>query len=1465
MEADRSGGGAGGLNSNHSGNGSGRNSNGPKSSPVGLGAMAASAQDPEFQEGEPGLSLPGILHFIQFEWSRFQSEKYRWEAEREELRAQVAFLQGERTGQENMKQDLVRRIKMLEFALKQERTKHQKLKSGNEPDQGEKTLDTQPELEQVSNGPAESDSEQGNPMSWKEGRQLLRKYLEEVGYSDTILDMRSKRVRSLLGRSSPEVNGSVPRPGQSEEEPQAGGGVGGRESLLVKQIEEQIKRNAGKESKDRITSSVMDKIPFLQGCQEEDDSDEEEDFQGISTDCLDRSRQHKKSRAKGLGMNVSASLSLSSAAPSLPSPIFFPTGPSLTGSVMGPHGGSVGSGCLGADFGAGSGGLMSPSISTPAGVSFIIQIGLTRESVLLPLSADLAHVKQLACSIVDQKFPECGFYGIYDKILLFKHDPGTNNILQLVKTVSDIHEGDLVEVVLSAAATFEDFQIRPHALNVHSYRSPAFCDHCGEMLFGLVRQGLKCDGCGLNYHKRCAFSIPNNCSGARKRRLSSTSLTSTPSLRLSTTESITPISAVEDTMPRTPSEASNPARRFYSGRPIQLDKMLLSKVKVPHTFVMHSYKRPTVCQFCKKLLKGLFRQGLQCKDCKFNCHKRCALKVPNDCLGEPLINGDLLSPSVDAEMPMDFSSEYSDGDKASFMDDSDDSGIIPGSHSENNFPEDNPNRTSGAESSMGYIPLMRVVQSIRQTTRKSSTTIKEGWMVHYNNKDTLRKHHYWRLNCKWITLFQNDTTSKYYKEIPLSEILSVEASQNFSLVPPGTSPHCFEIVTGNMRYFVGEEPAISPGSPHSIVPNSGVGREVAKAWENVIRQALMPVIFQDAPTPQGHTPHRQASVSISVSNSQIQENVDIGTVYQIFADEVLGSGQFGVVYGGKHRKTGRDVAVKVIDKLRFPTKQESQLRNEVAILQVTRRAKGWKERSRRWDLQPLPYYTQIDTMVQTVYAIVQYYSAYLEYTTTLGLQQDIGTVYQIFADEVLGSGQFGVVYGGKHRKTGRDVAVKVIDKLRFPTKQESQLRNEVAILQSLHHPGIVNLECMFETPEKVFVVMERLHGDMLEMILSSERGRLPERLTKFLITQILAALRNLHFKNIVHCDLKPENVLLASADPFPQHAFLHLHSIPEINRFSIFSEGKHRKTGRDVAVKVIDKLRFPTKQESQLRNEVAILQSLHHPGIVNLECMFETPEKVFVVMERLHGDMLEMILSSERGRLPERLTKFLITQILAALRNLHFKNIVHCDLKPENVLLASADPFPQVKLCDFGFARIIGEKSFRRSVVGTPAYLAPEVLLNQGYNRSLDMWSVGVIMYVSLSGTFPFNEDEDINDQIHNAAFMYPPNPWKTISPEAIDLINNLLQVKMRKRYSVDKSLSHTWLQDYQTWLDLRELECKMGGRYITHESDDNRWQQFAQDHTLPYPAHLVVAQPASSEDSDDSELHGLTERVSIL
>lgn len=91
---------------------------------------------------------------------------------------------------------------------------------------------------------------------------------------------------------------------------------------------------------------------------------------------------------------------------------------------------------------------------------------------------------------------------------------------------------------------------------------------------------------------------------------------------------------------------------------------------------------------------------------------------------------------------------------------------------------------------------------------------------------------------------------------------------------------------------------------------------------------------------------------------------------------------------------------------------------------------------------------------------------------------------------------------GAHQRTNRPMAIKVIYKMRFPTVQADQLKNEMSILQDLSHPGVVNLERMFETPERIFLVMEKLKGDMLEMILSSEKGRLSERITKFLVTQV---------------------------------------------------------------------------------------------------------------------------------------------------------------------------------------------------------------------------------------------------------------------------------------------------------------------------------------------------------------------------
>lgn len=143
-------------------------------------------------------SIPGILHFIQHEWARFEMERSQWEVEKAEMQARIAFLQGERKGQENLKNDLVRRIKMLEYALKQERAKYHKLKYGTELNQGEVKP---PFFEDPRDENLDGDNVLGtnSNVTWRQGRQLLRQYLQEIGYTDTIIDVRSARVRSLLG------------------------------------------------------------------------------------------------------------------------------------------------------------------------------------------------------------------------------------------------------------------------------------------------------------------------------------------------------------------------------------------------------------------------------------------------------------------------------------------------------------------------------------------------------------------------------------------------------------------------------------------------------------------------------------------------------------------------------------------------------------------------------------------------------------------------------------------------------------------------------------------------------------------------------------------------------------------------------------------------------------------------------------------------------------------------------------------------------------------------------------------------------------------------------------------------------------------------------------------------------------------------------------------------------------------
>ncbi|XP_063054079.1 striatin isoform X2 [Engraulis encrasicolus] len=229
-------------------------------------------------------SIPGILHFLQHEWARFEVERAQWEVERAELQAQIAFLQGERKGQENLKKDLVRRIKMLEYALKQERAKYHKLKYGTELNQGDMR-------------PPSYDSDEGNDtelpeppnsqLSWKQGRQLLRQYLQEVGYTDAILDVKSQRVRALLGLSGDS--------GSSSSSSGTAGGAADRTSghrhasdSMVNGTEPSSPKEAADAGKPELSDSatVLEAFKFIEGAVA-DFSDEDDDEDNSEKNIMD--------------------------------------------------------------------------------------------------------------------------------------------------------------------------------------------------------------------------------------------------------------------------------------------------------------------------------------------------------------------------------------------------------------------------------------------------------------------------------------------------------------------------------------------------------------------------------------------------------------------------------------------------------------------------------------------------------------------------------------------------------------------------------------------------------------------------------------------------------------------------------------------------------------------------------------------------------------------------------------------------------------------------------------------------------------------------------------------------------------------------------------------------------------------------------------------------------------------------
>lgn len=242
--------------------------------------------------------------------------------------------------------------------------------------------------------------------------------------------------------------------------------------------------------------------------------------------------------------------------------------------------------------------------------------------------------------------------------------------------------------------------------------------------------------------------------------------------------------------------------------------------------------------------------------------------------------------------------------------------------------------------------------------------------------------------------------------------------------------------------------------------------------------------------------------------------------------------------------------------------------------------------------------------------------------------------------------------------------------------------------------------------------------------------------------------------------------------------------------------GTCRRTGAKVAIKHLDLKKAGPKGRAALITEMEILLSLDHTHIVRLVGVYETEDRLSLVMEYLEGGELFNRIK-ERVRFSEQEAAESIRQILRAVQYSHSMGVAHRDLKLENFLYDSRGG-NSLKLIDFGFGRFCDTpESNMTDSVGTVAYLAPEVISkNCSYNRRCDLWSTGVIAYVLLSGEMPFSADcqkQTLRD-IRAANYSFSGEAWAGVSPEAQDFVRGLLQLRPEDRPSAEQALQHHWL-----------------------------------------------------------------------
>ena len=250
-------------------------------------------------------------------------------------------------------------------------------------------------------------------------------------------------------------------------------------------------------------------------------------------------------------------------------------------------------------------------------------------------------------------------------------------------------------------------------------------------------------------------------------------------------------------------------------------------------------------------------------------------------------------------------------------------------------------------------------------------------------------------------------------------------------------------------------------------------------------------------------------------------------------------------------------------------------------------------------------------------------------------------------------------------------------------------------------------------------------------------------------------------------------------------------------KFGLVKKGIHNDSGREVAIKIIDKKILSPIDMQQVKSEIDILKIAKHPNIIKLYDVFENEEFIFIITEYCSGGDLFSYIEKRDFKLTEERAAEIIHQLCTAVFFLHQYGIVHRDLKPENILMTNETDTADIRLVDFGLGKIIGPGETCTESFGTFSYVAPEVLKEKPYNFKVDLFAIGIITYLLVTGFLPFDHEtseREIARQTLYEPTPFPPSIWKNISIEAKMFVDNLLSKNPDDRMNIQEVLQHKWL-----------------------------------------------------------------------